>query len=231
MKCKKVLRLIPAYLDDSLVWREAAEIAHHLEDCAACQRELDELRALQRVMQRLDRQKPPPDLGFRIRSATSEQGEWIPLKQIVGKFGDLVSPLAVPAFSGVVLTGLAFVALLSTLFTGASLGAGDQDAALGLFTEPRARSLAMLPVVSGENLAFMNQPVTVETLVGNDGRVIDYKVLSGPQDKQSLELLDQFLHFGVYMAPATFLGRPTVGTLVMTLSFYPTTNDRIDVSG
>ncbi len=71
----------------------------------------------------------------------------------------------------------------------------------------------------------------METLVGNDGRVIDCRVLSGPQDKQSLKFLDQFLYFGVYMAPATFLDRPTVGTVVMILSFYPTTNDRIDVSG
>lgn len=46
-----------------------------------------------------------------------------------------------------------------------------------------------------------------------------------------LEFLDRFLYFGVYRDPATFLGRPTVGTFVMTLSFYPTTQDRIDVRG
>ena len=36
---------------------------------------------------------------------------------------------------------------------------------------------------------------------------------------------------GVNMDPATFLGRPTIGTFVMTLSVYPTTRDKIDVLG
>lgn len=67
-----------------------------------------------------------------------------------------------------------FIVLLSTLFSGASLGSGDPHSALGLFTEPRARSLTMMTVVFGADLPFVTQPVTVKTLVGEDGRVIDY---------------------------------------------------------
>ena len=231
MTCKLALRSIQSYLDDALFGRRRFEMDRHLADCASCRRVLDEFRALQRMMRKLDRQPPPADLELRIRVAASIRGERISLKRLANKLGDLTSPLAVPAFSGVFLTCLTFIVLLSTLFSGASLGSGDPDSALGLFTEPRARSLAMMPVVFGADLPFLTQPVTVKTLVGEDGRVIDYTVLSGPQDEQSLEFLDRFLYFGVYMNPATFLGRPTVGTFVMTLSFYPTTQDRIDVRG
>ena len=231
MKCNKVLRLVQGYLDDDLSGREAVEIEHHLADCATCRRASDEFQAIQQVMRQLGRQPPPRDLELKIRVAASTRGERVTLKQLVKKLGGLASPLAVPAFSGVFLTGLTFIVLLSTLFSGASLGAGDRDSTLGLFTEPRARSLTMLPVLFGDNMPFVNQPVTVRTLVGEDGRVIDYKVLNGPQDEQSLEFLDRFLFFGVNMDPATFLGRPTIGTFVMTLSVYPTTRDKIDVLG
>ena len=231
MTCKMALRAIQSYLDDGLPGHETVEMDRHLVDCAPCRRALDEFQALQQMMRNLDRRPAPADLELRIRVAASIRGETEPLSQLVKRLGDLMNPLAVPAFSGVFLTCLTFIVLLSTLFSGASLGSGDPDSALGLFTEPRARSLTMMPVVFGADLPFVTQPVTVKTLVGEDGRVIDYTVLSGPRDERSLEFLDRFLHFGVNMDPATFLGRPTVGTFVMTLSFYPTTQDRIDVRG
>ncbi len=231
MTCKAALRAIQDYLHDGLPGHETIEMDRHLADCAPCRRALDEFLALRRMMRNLDRQPPPANLEFRIRVAASIRGEKEPLRLLVKRLGDLTSPLAVPAFSGVFLTCLTFIVLLSTLFSGASLGSGDPDSALGLFTEPRARSLAMMPVVFGADLPFVTQPVTVKTLVGEDGRVIDYTVLSGPRDERSLQFLDRFLYFGVNIDPATFLGRPTVGTFVMTLSFYPTTQDRIDVRG
>lgn len=231
MTCTKTLGLIHGYLDDGLSGRERNEVGRHLEACASCRRELDEFRALQQMMRNLDRQPPPPDLELRIRVAVAIRGEKEPLRRLVNRLGDLMSPLAVPAFSGVFLTVLTFIVLLSALFSGANPGAGDPDSALGLFTEPRARSLTMMPVVFGGDLPFVTQPVTVKTLVGEDGRVIDYTVLSGPRDERSLEFLDRFLYFGVNMDPATFLGRPTLGSFVMTLSFYPTTQDRIEVPG
>ncbi|MCY3756875.1 MAG: anti-sigma factor [Acidobacteria bacterium] len=231
MTCKTALRAIQSYLDDGLPGQETIEMDRHLADCAPCRRALEEFRALQQMMRNLDRQPPPADLEFRIRVAASIRGEKEPLRRLVKRVGDLTSPLAVPAFSGVFLTCLTFIVLLSTLFSGAGLGSGDSDSALGLFTEPRARSLTMMPVVFGADLPFVTQPVTVRTLVGEDGRVIDYTVLSGPRDERSLQFLDRFLYFGVNIDPATFLGRPTVGTFVMTLSFYPTTQDRIDVRG
>ena len=231
MTCRMTLRAIQSYLDDGLFGRQRFEMDRHLEDCASCRRALDEFRALRQMMGKLDRQPPPPDLELRIRVAASIHGERMSLKQLLNRLGNLMNPLAVPAFSGVFLTCLTFIVLLSTLFSGASLGSADPDSALGLFTEPRARSLTMMPVVFGADLPFVTQPVTVKTLVGEDGRVIDYTVLSGPRDERSLAFLDRFLYFGVNMDPATFLGRPTVGTFVMTLSFYPTTQDRIDVRG
>ena len=180
MTCKTALRAIQSYLDDGLPGHETIEMDRHLADCAPCRRALDEFQTLQQIMRNLDRQPPPAELEFRIRVAASIRGEKEPLRRLVKRLGDLTSPLAVPACSGVFLTCLTFIVLLSTLFSGASLGSGDPDSALGLFTEPRARSLTMMPVVFGADLPFVTQPVTVKTLVGEDGRVIDYTVLSGP---------------------------------------------------
>jgi hypothetical protein len=124
---------------------------------------------------------------------------------------------------------------MGTFLPGASVSASSKDIPLNLFTEPRASSFYMSRFVQLEDFKSLKEPITVETQVGNDGRIVDYKILSGPKDLAkdlaTIRSLDQFFFFELYVEPATLFGRPTSGKVVLTLNFCPTANDRIDVIG
>jgi len=70
MTCRRIVRLLPGYLDGALPERLGpeghADIASHLETCLSCRRELERYRHIQRVMSVSNRPMPPADLGVRF---------------------------------------------------------------------------------------------------------------------------------------------------------------------
>lgn len=231
MECKQVLKLLNEYVDDSLSWREAESIEKHLGSCSRCSQGLQELKSLQQVMRSLGRREAPDGLDLRLKILASKHtGAWIPAGTM-NRLNDSLRPLAIPALSGVVLTCLFFIALLSIFFTGANLNASNTDIPSGLFTEPRPQLLYPSQIVQWENFQSVKEPITLEAEVSQDGTVRNYTVLKGPKDPATLRSLDQFLYFEVRIDPATLFGRPTPGKVVLSLSFYPTINEKIDVLG
>jgi Putative zinc-finger len=231
MECKQTLKLLNSYVDDMLSWEEVASVDEHLHICSQCSYELHQLKTLRQLMRSMRRQQPPTDLALRTQIRASKQDIRLVLERAFAKVEDFLRPIAIPAFSGVALTVVFFIILLSTLFTGANLSASDRDIPLGLITEPRARSLYMSQFVQLGNLVSLREPITVETYVGTDGRIIDYKILSGPRDRATVRSLNEFFFFEVSFDPATSFGRPTHGKIVLSLVFFPTSNNEIDVMG
>jgi hypothetical protein len=231
MECRKVFKLLHAYLDDSLSWQEADFVDQHLKVCSECADEHHELEALRQVLSSLKRWEPPQDLGLKMKIEASKQDYALALEKVFSKLEDFLRPIAIPAFSGVALTFLFFLVLLSTFLPGANLNASDKDIPLSLFTEPKAKSLYRSQFVQLENFKSVQEPITVEADVGNNGRVVDYKILNGPQDRATVRSLNQFFFFEAYIDPATLFGRPISGKIILTLSFYPTSDNKIDVIG
>lgn len=231
MECRRVLKLLNEYVDDSLGWQDANGIESHLGFCSRCAQELHELMALQSLMRSLGRREAPEGLDLRMKIRASKQTDaWIPAGA-VNRLKDALQPLAIPAVSGVILTCLFFIPLLSIFFTGANLNASDTDIPSGLFTEPRPQLLYPSQLVQWENFQKVREPITLEAEVSQDGTVRNYTVLKGPRDPGTIRSLDQFLYFEVRIDPATLFGRPTPGKVTLSLSFYPTINEKIDVIG
>ncbi len=231
MDCKTSRRLLNDYLDDVLSWQEASGLEEHHSICPHCAEEFQEMASLRRLMRAMPRLEPPEDLALRTKIAASKLNRAPLVERLVSRLGAALRPIAIPAFSGVVLTCMFFVVLWSTFLPGGNVNASDKDVPVGLFTEPRAQSLYMSQFLQPENVKSAKELITVEAHVGNDGRVVDYKILSGPQDLATSRSLDQFLFFECYFYPATLFGRPTSGKAVLALSFYFIANDRIDVMG
>jgi hypothetical protein len=231
MECEQTLKLLNSYVDDMISWQEAAMVDEHLQICSHCAYELHQLKSLRQLMRSIKRQELPQDLALRTKIKASKQDARLVFERTFAKVEDFLRPIAIPAFSGVALTVVFFVILLSTLFTGTNLSASNKDIPLALFTEPRARSLYMSQFVQLGNLVSVREPITVETYVGTDGRIIDYKILSGPRDRATVRTLDEFFFFEVSFDPATSFGRPTHGKIVLSLLFFPTSNNEIDVMG
>jgi putative zinc finger protein len=231
MDCGKALKLLHGYLDDSLSWQEADSVDQHLQVCSHCAREHHELEALRQVLSSIKRWEPPQDLGLKMKIEASKQDYSLALEKLFSKLEDFLRPIAIPAFSGVALTFLFFLVLLSTFLPGANLSASDKDIPLSLFTEPKAKSLYRSQFVQLENFKSAQEPITVEADVANNGRVVDYKILNGPKDRATVRSLNQFFFFEAYIDPATLFGRPISGKIILTLSFYPTSDNKIDVVG
>jgi len=231
MECKQTLKLLNAYVDDMISWQEAAQVDQHLQVCRECAYELHQLNSLKQLMRSIHRHEPSQDLALKAKIKASKQDIRLVLERTIARVENFLRPIVIPAFSGVALTVVFFVILLSTLFTGTNLSASDKDIPLGLFTEPRVRSFYMSQFVQLGNLVSVREPITVETYVGTDGRIIDYKILSGPRDRATIRSLDEFFFFEVSFGPATSFGRPTHGKIVLCLDFYPTSNNEIDVMG
>jgi hypothetical protein len=231
MKCANVLTLLQEYMDDSLGWQETEKIDQHLGVCSRCAQELHQLRSLQRLMRLLSRREPPGDLDLRMKIMASKQSARFLPERVLARLKDAVRPIAIPAVSGVVLTFLFFVPLLSIFFTGANLNASDKDIPSGIFTEPRPQLVYISQFVKLENFRSVREPIELELEVAQDGSVRHYNILKGPSDPATVKSLDEFLYFEVKIDPATLFGRPTQGKIVLSLSFFPTSNEKIDVLG
>ena len=66
MNCHRVGNLLSAYIDGELTGVEMIEIRRHLDGCPGCQNELDDLRAVKRLVGRLHIAQPVADLPGRI---------------------------------------------------------------------------------------------------------------------------------------------------------------------
>ncbi len=231
MECKKILKMLNEYIDDALEWRDSELIDLHLRNCSGCADHLFKMQSVQRLMRQLGRAEPPRDLDLKMKILASKQAQGAHPFRIFVRFGDFLRPIAIPAASGVVLTFLCFVLLLSIFFAGVNLNASGRDIPSGIFTEPRPQLLYVSQFVQLENFCMIREPVLLEAEVAQDGKVLDYTILKGPSDELTVKSLDQFLYFEVKIDPATLFGRPTQGKVVLSLSFYPTMNEKIDVIG
>jgi anti-sigma factor RsiW len=66
MNCHRLSNLLSAYIDGELTGVEMIEIRNHLDGCPACQDDLDQVRAMKRLVGRLRTAQPAADLGARI---------------------------------------------------------------------------------------------------------------------------------------------------------------------
>ncbi|MDO8585734.1 MAG: anti-sigma factor [Armatimonadota bacterium] len=66
MNCHRLSSLFSAYIDGELTGVEMIEIRNHLEGCPACRDELDNVRAVKRLVGRLRTAQPSRDLSTRI---------------------------------------------------------------------------------------------------------------------------------------------------------------------
>jgi hypothetical protein len=223
MDCKKTQKLLNAYLDDVLAWHDAQTVEAHLAHCLHCAQQHRQLQALRHLMRSLRRWEPSEEMILRLKIAASKQNNGWNWARAYAQFSDVLRPVLLPAFSGVVLTFLLFLVPLNSLFPGSRLSASGRDNPIGFITEPRPDPCVQ-QFMEMDNFRMLQKPIKVQTYVGDDGRVTDYEIIEGPRDRETIRKLDQFFFFQVIFDPATVFGHPTKGTFIWAF-------DDIDVVG
>ena len=193
------------------------EIATHLEVCSGCSSEFADWRNAQALVSSVGPAKAPADLSLRLRVALSQQRANTTQEMIArGKvrwqnsFLPLVWQISAGFASTVAMLG--GVALLIGMFAPEPLLARDEP--LGMASSPR---FLYNPFEPAEGVADSNNPVVVQAFVNGEGRVYDYKIVSGSADSKTRSHVENMLLFSVF-APAQVFGQPVRGTVL--LSFY-----------
>jgi hypothetical protein len=91
------------------------------------------------------------------------------------------------------------------------------DEPLGEATSPR---FLYSPFEPAGSVADGNSPIVVQAFVNGEGRVYDYKIISGNADPKTRSQVEDTLLFSVF-APAQLFGQPVRGTVLLSYSSVP----------
>jgi anti-sigma factor RsiW len=220
-KCAHFREQFSEYLDGAVTGAVMHEIAGHLELCSGCAAEFAEWRNAQSLISSIGPAKAPADLSLRLRVALSqESANTVEEKFARGRvrWENTFLPLVWRATAGFASTValLGGVALLIGMFASPEpLLARDEP--LGKVSSPRFLYTSVEPaggVAEGSN------PVVVLAFVNGEGRVYDYKIISGNADPKTRSQLEDSLVFSVF-APAQVFGQPVPGTVLRSFSSVP----------
>ena len=202
------------YLDGAISGRDMHAMEQHLAGCPPCRADYAALARTQSLVSGLGRRPAPPELALKLRVALSQavsrslsrrmDALWVRLE-------NALNAVMVPATAGIVTSVFAF-----GLFIGVVAPAqlqGSQDVPTSLYTPPQLAAAPFDPLG-----AAGAESLVVEIAVDAQGRVQDYRILSGPQDAQQLlPKLNRMMIFTIFQ-PATNFGRPIPGRTLLTIS-------------
>jgi hypothetical protein len=203
--CLEIRRQFSEYVDPETCKRATRlSIRYHLQNCGACERELERFRLLQADLHSLPRPRMSKFAELRLEVAVSRARHADTFSVLRVRFENVFRPLLLPA-SGAVLAGLLCLGLTLGLIVHPVARPEDSSA-----TPARIESLVPVDFNTGDNGLW------VVTHVNSDGRVVDYKVVSGNESPEVKSQLDRLMYFSVFQ-PAIRRGRPTDAQVVLAL--------------
>jgi hypothetical protein len=213
MRCGEAKRLFSPYLDGAVTGAQMQALSKHLETCLSCSSEYADWRQAQHMLGTLKTVKTPPDLALKLRVAVSREAaesRRSPVSGFVLRLQNSLDSFAIPATGGLITAVVIFGLFMGFLTLPPSLQANDVP--LTFYTEP---VLQQTPFGLG---SISEDSLVIETIVDENGRVQDYRILSTPDSSQDLgSQVKKMLIFTTFR-PATWMGRPTQGRAVLTFS-------------
>ncbi len=216
MKCTDARCLFSANLDGALPGGQMRKLSEHLGSCLECRAEYARLCQTQQLVASLGRRRPPEDLALKLRVAISREAAlrrertWQAWSL---RLEDAFRAFMIPATAGIISAVIFFAVMIGFFALPSSVSAADQDLP-AFYTPPQLASLPVEPGIASS----IPESVVVETIVDANGRVQDYRVLSGPKDTSEYSTqLDSVMIFTTFR-PATSFGRPTVGRAVLSFA-------------
>jgi hypothetical protein len=215
MNCNDVHELLSSHLDQALESGERRELESHVEDCSLCEERLKALKRTQALLMAVGRRQAPPDLALRIKVAISNQREMSFKRRLQGltvRFENACNAFMLPATAGLV-TALVFFGLFVGFFVQPPSVSAANDIPTSLYTPPRLLSSSLY----GNEVGSIEAPVVIEAFVNAQGRVEDYRIVSGDDSPELRKQLDRSLLFAVF-EPATAFGQPATGRVVISFT-------------
>jgi hypothetical protein len=213
MNCSQAKALFSPYLDGALSGAQMHELAGHMDECGRCHNRYMSLRRTQQLLGIAGRRKAPPDLALQLRLAISHEAARRPYLEGLGlRLSNAINAFAVPATAGLVSAVTIFGFLMG--FFATPLQAGKADVPLMFNTAPQLEQSVFqmnLDSIHGDSLV-------IAAYVDSHGRVLDYRVLSNPDELTDLPSPVKNMLIFARFRPAMSMGSPTSGTAVLSFS-------------
>ena len=164
----------------------------------------------------VDEPAVPEDMVLEARVKLSKARNKNVFTRLENRLGYWLKPIVVPAFFGVSLTMLFFGILLGTFASDSTVlaeGRPSDEPVFGLYQPVRTTDPTMMRFTSCDE-QDLDEPLTIETQVGDEGRVIDYEVLSGPPSPEVNGWIRETLSLAQF-TPATAFGRPVESKIIL----------------
>lgn len=205
--CVEIRSHFSDFLDGLCPPEVLRSIRFHLTYCVPCQEELENWQTLRGDLRALPRRRVPPDLALRLRVELSQRLHRNLLMRLWVHMENALRPLLLPASGGVLAAVVCFFLFMGSTGVPSS---NAPDVPLQLVTPPRVDRLAPIDFNTGE------KAVVLVTKINAGGRVMGYRLLSGPNSPELIQRLDRMIYFSTFQ-PATMFGRPTDGQVVLSL--------------
>lgn len=215
IECSSVQHLMSPFIDSMVTADEAERLESHVAACEPCQRQLQSFISMRSLVARIDVPPMPEDMVLETRVRLSHARNTNFLVRLENRLNNFLRPMIVPALLGAALTMLLFGFLLGSLTSQSTVLAQDhfeEQPVYRLFQPVRTENANWIRFASNDK--NLEEPLTIETYVGHEGRVLDYQVLSGPQNPEVNGWIRQVLSLAQF-TPATAFGKPIESRIIL----------------
>jgi hypothetical protein len=215
IECSSVQHLMSPFIDSMVTADEAERLESHVAACEPCQRQLQSFISMRSLVARIDVPPMPEDMVLETRVRLSHARNNNFLVRLENRLNNFLRPMIVPALLGAALTMLLFGFLLGSLTSQSTVLAQDhfeEQPVYRLFQPVRTENANWIRFASNDK--NLEEPLTIETYVGHEGRVLDYQVLSGPQNPEVNGWIRQVLSLAQF-TPATAFGKPIESRIIL----------------
>jgi len=215
MECTSIQKLMSPFIDSMVSSREADLVESHVEACEPCSRQLQSFISMRNLVARIEVPALPEDMILETRVRLSQARNSNFLVRLENRLNYVLKPLVVPIVLGTSLTMLLFGFLLgsfSSTTTALAQERIEEPPLYPLFQPVHTANPNWIRFASNDK---QSNDLTIETHIGHEGRVIDYQVLSGPQNPEVTSWIRQVLSLAQF-TPATAFGKPIESQIILT---------------
>jgi hypothetical protein len=204
---------------DSMVTAEEAECLElHVSACQPCQRQLQTFISMRSLLARIEKPALPEDMVLETRVKLSHERNRNFLVRLENRINYVLRPVVMPALLGVSLTIMFFGVLLGSMASTPAVMAQsglDEQPIFGLYKPVRTTDPTMMRFrYAATDKKSLDEPLMIETHVGDEGRVLDYKVIAGQEDDETNRWVREILSLAQF-TPATAFGRPVESKIIL----------------
>ena len=216
LDCSSAQKLMSPFIDSMVTAAEAEHLESHVTLCQPCRRQLQSYKSMRSLLASAEQPAAPADMVLETRVRLSQERNRNFFVRLENKIRYVLKPVVVPAVFGVSLTMLFFGILLGSFASDSTVLAQDRPAdepVMGLYQPVRTTDPTMMRFASSDD-QDLDEPLTIETEVGDEGRVMDYEILSGPHSPEVDGWIREMMSLAQF-TPATAFGKPVESKIIL----------------